>query len=160
MCPTCDERPPYTTRHQTKQLESQQGGIIELCPLDIDNSHVDDGVQHHVDDGKHFGDGGEVVPGIADCKLPSYQHRDPLDDVDHEPDIQHSTGFFISSYENLTNLGNQQVVKRMMITRSILMICFLLWLILLALLSWLKDLGHLRLSLRFSNSCSEMEMIE
>ena len=64
-------------------------------PLDVDNLHVDDGVQHDVDDGKHLGDGGEVVPGIADCELPPYQHRDPLDDVDHEPDRQRSTGFFI-----------------------------------------------------------------
>ena len=94
MCPAGDERPPDTARHQTEQLGSQHRQTPP-DPLDIDNLHVDDGVQHDVDDGKHLGDGGEVVPGVADCELPTYQHRDPLDDVDHEPERQHSTGFFI-----------------------------------------------------------------
>ena len=49
--------------------------------------HVDDGVQHHIDDGKHFGNGSEVIPGIAaNCEVPTFQHRNPLDDVDQEPD--------------------------------------------------------------------------
>ena len=90
--PTCDERPPHTPRHQAKQFRVNTNTGRRR---DFNNLHVDDGVQHDVDDGKHLGDCGEVVPGIADCELPPYQHRDPLDDVDHEPDRQHSTGFFI-----------------------------------------------------------------
>ena len=149
--PACDERPPHTPRHQAKQFRVNTNTGRRR---DSNNLHVDYGVQHDIDDGKHFSHTGEVVPPwTADCELPIYQHRDPLDDVDQEPEITFGISYF---FFRRSNLGNQHVVKRMMITKSILMICFLLWLILFALLSWLKDLGPLRLSLRVSDSCSEM----
>ena len=51
----------------------------------MDNLHVDDGVQHDIDDGQQLGDAVEVIPCFGE--IVTGDKGDPLADIQEEPDM-------------------------------------------------------------------------